>query len=160
MAAKKRISHIASQLNLSSEHADRSLSFFKLAVEHRFVQGRRTDHVVAACMYLVCRHMKTMRACVRASPAGSLGWLINPPSSRPSPGGADMLLDFAESLQVNVFTLGQVYLKLVSKLNQRHLPIIGGLRQLVSPARPRYIRSCVCPFGRPVPLHPALCPQA
>jgi transcription factor IIIB subunit 2 len=70
--------------------------YFKLAVEHRFIQGRKTEYVVAVCLYIVCRYEKT----------------------------SHMLLDFADALQVNVFTLGSVYLKLVLKLNIRGMPII------------------------------------
>ena len=51
---------------------------------------------MAACMYIVCRYDKT----------------------------SHMLLDFADILQVNVFKLGAVYLKLVKKLCVRGMPII------------------------------------
>ena len=70
--------------------------YFKLAVEHKFIQGRRTDLVVAACMYLTCRIEKTPH----------------------------MLLDFADILEVNVFTLGSVYLKLVHNINVTKPPFL------------------------------------
>lgn len=30
-----------------------------LAVQNNFVQGRKTQHVVAACLYIVCRRDRT-----------------------------------------------------------------------------------------------------
>lgn len=38
-----------------------------------------------------------------------------------------MLLDFADAAQVNVYTLGQVYLKLIKRIKMDMLPVIGGL---------------------------------
>jgi len=35
--------------------------WFRLALQHNFVQGRQTDHVVAACLYIACRKAKTSR---------------------------------------------------------------------------------------------------
>ena len=32
---------------------------FMLAVQHNFIQGRKTTHVIAACLYTVCRREKT-----------------------------------------------------------------------------------------------------
>lgn len=96
---RKSIASLAASLSLYSHHIDSAHRYFKLAVEHRFIQGRKTEYVVAACLYIVCRYEKT----------------------------SHMLLDFADALQVNVFTLGSVYLKLVQKLSVRGMPIIGEL---------------------------------
>jgi transcription factor IIIB subunit 2 len=54
-----------------------------VAVEKNFVQGRRTTHVVAACLYIACRQEKSQH----------------------------MLIDFSDALQVNVYTLGTCFLK-------------------------------------------------
>jgi transcription factor IIIB subunit 2 len=56
---------------------------FTIAVEKNFVQGRRTTHVVAACLYIACRQEKSQH----------------------------MLIDFSDALQVNVYTLGTCFLK-------------------------------------------------
>lgn len=93
---RKMIASLAAQLALYSHHIDSAHRYFKLAVEHRFIQGRKTEYVVAACLYIVCRYEETPH----------------------------MLLDFADALQVNVFTLGSVFLKLVQKLAVRKMPII------------------------------------
>lgn len=69
---RKQIASLAASLSLHSHHIDSAHRYFKLAVEHRFIQGRKTEYVVAACMYIVCRYEKT----------------------------AHMLLDFADILQV------------------------------------------------------------
>ena len=93
---RKSIAALAASLSLYSSHIDAAHRYFKLAVEHRFIQGRKTEYVVAACMYITCRFERTPH----------------------------MLLDFADVLRVNVFTLGAVYLKLIRRLNIRGLPII------------------------------------
>ncbi len=133
MPGKKQIATLASALSLSNDHVDRAHSFFKMAVEQRFIQGRKTEHVVCACMYIVCRFMKSQRkggkkkemkyaAASHFFPVvccGAIGIITC------SSGHQDMLLDFADVAQVNVYTLGQIYLKLLRKLSFHTLPIIG-----------------------------------
>lgn len=63
--------------------------YFNLAITNNFIQGRKTQHVIAACLYIVCRTEKTCH----------------------------MLIDFSDILQVNVFTLGSTFLKLVNTLH-------------------------------------------
>ena len=63
--------------------------FYSLAVDNKFNRGRRTDYVVASCIYLYSRFEKD----------------------------ALMLIDFSERLQINVYELGATYLKLRSALN-------------------------------------------
>ncbi len=60
-----------------------------MAVQNNFIQGRKTQHVVASCLYVVCRREK-----------------------RPH-----MLIDFADSLNTNLFVLGSTVLKLLRVLN-------------------------------------------
>jgi transcription factor IIIB subunit 2 len=62
---------------------DAAHRLFTIAVEKNFVQGRRTTHVVAACLYISCRQEKSQH----------------------------MLIDFSDALQVNVYTLGTCFLK-------------------------------------------------
>ncbi|KAK3596018.1 hypothetical protein CHS0354_032541 [Potamilus streckersoni] len=85
---KKRIQHIAAQMKLNQHCVDTAFNFFKIAVAKRMTRGRKTNHVVAACLYLVCRTERTPH----------------------------MLLDFSDLLQVNVFVLGRTYLQLSKEL--------------------------------------------
>lgn len=71
---RKSIAQLAASLALQTHHIDSAHRYFKLAVEHRFIQGRKTEHVVAVCLYIVCRYEKT----------------------------SHMLLDFADALQVGL----------------------------------------------------------
>lgn len=61
------------------------MRLFTLAVQHNFVQGRKTENVCSACLYIVCRREKTPH----------------------------LLIDFSDLLRTNVFPLGQTFLKLV-----------------------------------------------
>ena len=74
---------VASRLRLGSLFVDSAHRFFQIAVEKNFVQGRKTTHVVAACLYIACRQSKSQH----------------------------MLIDFSDALQVNVYTLGTCFLK-------------------------------------------------
>ncbi len=84
-------------LKLTNHYVESSFRLFNLAVEHNFVQGRKTIHIVAACVYIVCRQER--------SPV--------------------MLIDLSDVLRVNVFDLGRTFVKLYHLLNlNRALPII------------------------------------
>lgn len=80
---RRRIQDVASRLRLSNIFVDAAHRFFTVAVEKNFVQGRRTTHVVAACLYIACRQEKSQH----------------------------MLIDFSDALQINVYTLGTCFLK-------------------------------------------------
>lgn len=66
-----------------------------LALDNNFTHGRKTQHVLAACLYIVCRRERS----------------------------SHLLIDFAEKLRENVFVLGATYLKFV-KLLSLQLPVI------------------------------------
>mmetsp|Transcript_16822 Transcript_16822/g.38855 ORF Transcript_16822/g.38855 Transcript_16822/m.38855 type:complete len:619 (-) Transcript_16822:306-2162(-) len=80
---RRRIQEVASRLRLGGHYVDAAHRLFTIAVEKNFVQGRRTVHVVAACLYISCRQEKSQH----------------------------MLIDFSDALQVNVYTLGTCFLK-------------------------------------------------
>jgi hypothetical protein len=80
---RRRIQEVASRLRLGGHYVDQAHRLFTIAVEKNFVQGRRTVHVVAACLYITCRQEKSQH----------------------------MLIDFSDALQVNVYTLGTCFLK-------------------------------------------------
>jgi transcription factor IIIB 90 kDa subunit len=83
-------------MRLHVSHAEMALRYFKLALEMKFNQGRRSQYVVASCLYIVCRMNKT----------------------------SHMLIDFSDKLKINLFTLGGTYLKLRRALKIESLPII------------------------------------
>ena len=56
---KKKLLSLANGLNLSERISDAGNRYFNLAVNMNFVQGRRTEYVVAACLYSACRFNKT-----------------------------------------------------------------------------------------------------
>ena len=93
--AELRIRSLAVGMGLHSGHAEMGLRYFKLALAHKFNQGRRSQYVVASCLYLVCRVEKT----------------------------SHMLIDFSDKLKINLFTLGATYLKLIRTLEIK-IPII------------------------------------
>jgi len=92
---RKKITQVAAALSLTSRHVDAAHRYFLLAVQHNFIQGRRTQNVVAACLYIVCRREKAPL----------------------------MLIDFSDVLQTNVYTLGSTFLKFKELLNIT-LPVI------------------------------------
>ena len=52
---------VGHQLQMNQHCIDTAYNFYKLAVNKHLTRGRRTNHVVAACLYLVCRTEKTPR---------------------------------------------------------------------------------------------------
>jgi transcription factor IIIB subunit 2 len=46
---------------LNDSFVDQAVQWYKLALTHNFTQGRKQGHVIAACLYIVCRQNKTMR---------------------------------------------------------------------------------------------------
>ncbi|CAG8486999.1 8073_t:CDS:10 [Ambispora gerdemannii] len=92
---RSKINSIATALGLSPHHSETAQRYFNLAIANNFIQGRSTELVVAACVYIVCRKEKTCH----------------------------MLIDLADVLQTNVFTLGSTFLKLVRELHMK-LPLV------------------------------------
>ena len=87
-AGRRRIQALATALHLADRLTDAGQRYFNLAVNMNFTQGRRTQYVVAACLYSACRMEKT----------------------------SHMLIDFSDLLEINVFVLGATYLKLSQAL--------------------------------------------
>ncbi|ORY33138.1 hypothetical protein BCR39DRAFT_521422 [Naematelia encephala] len=81
---KERITWLANSMGIDSFIRNGAVRYFSLAVDNSFTRGRRTEYVVASCLYLMCRKEKREH----------------------------MLIDFSERLRVNVFELGTTYLKL------------------------------------------------
>ncbi|XP_032883406.1 transcription factor IIIB 90 kDa subunit [Amblyraja radiata] len=85
---RRQIHHLGNQLQLNQHCLDTAFNFFKMAVSKRLTRGRKMSHVVAACLYLVCR----------------------------TEGTPHMLLDLSDLLQVNVYVLGKTFLLLAREL--------------------------------------------
>ncbi|XP_036904182.1 transcription factor IIIB 90 kDa subunit isoform X2 [Sturnira hondurensis] len=85
---RRQIHHLGSQLQLNQHCLDTAFNFFKMAVSKHLTRGRKTAHVTAACLYLVCR----------------------------TEGTPHMLLDLSDLLQVNVYVLGKTFLLLAREL--------------------------------------------
>ncbi|KAJ1107909.1 hypothetical protein NDU88_005295 [Pleurodeles waltl] len=85
---KRQIHHLGVQLQLNQHCLDTAFNFFKMAVSKHLTRGRKMSHVIAACLYLVCR----------------------------TEGTPHMLLDLSDLLQVNVYVLGKTFLILAREL--------------------------------------------
>ena len=60
-SGRRRIQNLGDQLRLSQHCVDTAYNFFKMAVSRRLTHGRKTAHVIAACLYMVCRTEGTSR---------------------------------------------------------------------------------------------------
>ena len=82
-------------LAISQYLIDMAKRIFNLASNKKFIQGRKTKNVIGAILYTVCRIQKT----------------------------GHLLIDFSDVLQVNLYVLGSIYLKLI-KILQLNIPLI------------------------------------
>ncbi|KAI8053535.1 cyclin-like protein [Syncephalis plumigaleata] len=92
---RRRIQALATALRISERYVDAAQRYFNLALAYNFTRGRTTQSVAAACLYIACRMERT----------------------------SHMLIDFSDVLQINVFALGNTFLKLVKELSLR-LPLV------------------------------------
>ncbi len=58
---KRQIQQLGSQLQLNQHCLDTAFNFFKMVVSKHLTRGRKMEHVIAACLYLVCRTEGTPR---------------------------------------------------------------------------------------------------
>ena len=86
--ARKKINALAQQLRLRPDHVDIAFYFYKLSLSKHLTRGRKSSHVIAACVYITCR----------------------------TEGTSHMLIDFSDVLQVGVYELGRTYLRLSQAL--------------------------------------------
>lgn len=92
---KRRIERIAAAMKIPSYIATSAGEWFRLALAQNFVQGRRSQNVLATCLYVACRKEKTHH----------------------------MLIDFSSRIQILVYLLGATYLKMVKALCITKLPL-------------------------------------
>ncbi|KAE8289441.1 Transcription factor IIIB 90 kDa subunit [Larimichthys crocea] len=86
--AKQSINTLGHQLQMNKHCLDTAFNFYKMALCKHLTRGRKSSHVVAACLYMVCR----------------------------TEGTPHMLLDLSDLLQVNVYVLGRTFLVLAREL--------------------------------------------
>jgi len=86
--ARRKIVNLSQQLRLRPDHIDMAFYFFKLALSKHLTRGRKSSHVIAACVYITCR----------------------------TEGTSHMLIDFSDILQIDVYELGRTYLRLSQAL--------------------------------------------
>lgn len=93
---RQHISQLVDQLAVRprEESIESAHRVYKLALQKGFTRGRRTSHVAAACLYLLCRQ-----------------------DDKPF-----FLIDFSDALQVSVFSLGAVFLQLAKLLRLENQP--------------------------------------
>lgn len=93
--ARRNIAQVASSLRLPNIYIDKAYRLYQLALQRNFIFGRRQMHVVATCLYTICRQEKSPH----------------------------LLIDFSDALQVNVYVLGKSFLQFTRLLNLS-LPIV------------------------------------
>ncbi|KAJ1417917.1 cyclin-like protein, partial [Ochromonadaceae sp. CCMP2298] len=93
--ARRSISHVASSLRLPPLYIDRAYRLYQLALQRNFIFGRKQLHVVATCLYIICRQERSPH----------------------------LLIDFSDALQINVYVLGKSFLQF-SKLLTLNLPVV------------------------------------
>lgn len=59
--AKQSINTLGHQLQMSQRCLDTALNFYKMALTKHLTRGRKSSHVIAACIYMVCRTEGTPR---------------------------------------------------------------------------------------------------
>lgn len=80
---------IGEALGIGETQINSAIRWYNLSMQFNFTRGRKTQVVLAACLYITCREEETPH----------------------------MLVDFAYILRVNVFKIGSVFLKLIRLLN-------------------------------------------
>lgn len=93
--ARRKLRAVSHALNIPEYITDAAFQWYKLALAHNFVQGRRSQNVIASCLYIACRKEKTHH----------------------------MLIDFSSRLQVGVYSIGATFLKMVKRLHITDLPL-------------------------------------
>ncbi|XP_042356484.1 LOW QUALITY PROTEIN: transcription factor IIIB 90 kDa subunit-like [Plectropomus leopardus] len=86
--ARQSINTLGNQLQMNKHCVDTAYNFYKMALTKHLTRGRKASHVIAACIYMVCR----------------------------TEGTPHMLLDLSDILQVNVYILGRTFLVLAREL--------------------------------------------
>lgn len=93
LRARYKMKIIAQVMRIPEYIVTSAFGWFTLALNKNFVKGRRSQNVLAACLYVACRKVKTHH----------------------------LLIDFSSRLQISVYSLGATFLKLVRLLEIKKL---------------------------------------
>lgn len=96
-------------MHLSSAITRGAIRFFSLAVDNKFNRGRKTDYIIASCLYLQCRLKKDAHMLIDFSEHKGVSLKQKCPTECSTAN--------VTGRQINVFELGATYLKLRSTLN-------------------------------------------
>jgi transcription factor IIIB subunit 2 len=115
MLGRQEIEKIGSSLHCRGVVKDQALSWYKLAMNHNFIQGRRMRNVAAVAIYMAARRQKDNTL---------------------------MLMDLAEKVQVNVWALGDTYKSFLKKLAEKDpAQLVGNTAvQEIEPLMLKYCR--------------------
>lgn len=115
MMGREEIDKIGGSLYIRQAVREQALSWYKLAMNHQFIQGRRMRNVAAVAIYM---------------------------ASRRQPDNTLMLMDLAEKVQVNVWTLGDTYKAFLKKLGEKDPAQLVGSKavQEIEPLMLKYCR--------------------
>ncbi|KAF2025250.1 BRF1-domain-containing protein [Setomelanomma holmii] len=91
MMGRSEIEKIGGSLYVRQSVREQALGWYRLAMNHNFIQGRRMRNVAAVALYMAARRQ---------------------------PGNTLMLMDLAEKIQVNVWALGDTYKAFLGKLTE------------------------------------------
>ena len=104
--ARHELERMAQQLHIPDRIVQRAVQIFKLALGHRFTQGRRLPTVYAVCLYLACRSHKDGGE--NEDGEDNREAFENVVTRKPAQNQV-MLIDFADVIHVNVFSLGRAF---------------------------------------------------
>lgn len=115
MNGKNAIQALGASLNQREAVIEQAFSWYKLAMNHRFIQGRRMRNVAAVSIYMAARRQ----------PENTL-----------------MLIDLAEKIQTNVWALGDTYKQFLEMLKEEDPAQLAGSKavQEIEPLMLKYCR--------------------
>jgi transcription factor IIIB subunit 2 len=115
MHGKNAIEALAASLNQREAVKEQAISWYKLAMNFRFIQGRRMRNVAAVAIYMAARRQ----------PENTL-----------------MLIDLAEKIQTNVWALGDTYKAFLEMLKEEDPAQLAGNKavQEIEPLMLKYCR--------------------
>jgi transcription factor IIIB subunit 2 len=115
MNGKNSIMALGASLNQREAVIEQAFSWYKLAMNHRFIQGRRMRTVAAVAIYMAARRQ----------PENTL-----------------MLIDLAEKIQTNVWQLGDTYKQFLEMLKEEDPAQLVGTKavQEIEPLMLKYCR--------------------
>lgn len=94
--ARRKLRAVSYALHIPEYITEAAFQWYKLCLTHNFVQGRKSQNVISACLYVACRKEKTHH----------------------------MLIDFSSRLQISVYSIGSTFLKMCKQLHINDLPLV------------------------------------